>query len=121
LETTLAARADGFFSIIRINSDWCQLACLEVLWAKKMTNGEIAMLSTTKIALAAALIFGTAAAALASDSGEDKGGFVVPGSTAGVNPVYHPDIFGAAGKTDKAGKAYNYVMPAQPKKPAPTK
>ena len=40
----------------------------------------------------------------------------MPGSMVGVNPVYHPDIFGAAVDADKAGKAYDYVVPTQPKK-----
>jgi len=79
------------------------------------------MLTKTRIILAAALIFGTATAALANDSGEDRGGFVVPGSMVGVNPVYHPDIFGTAGNAGQAGKAYNYVVPTQPTKLAPTK
>jgi hypothetical protein len=79
------------------------------------------MLNKTKITLVAALILGTATAALANDSGEDRGGFVVPGSTVGVNPAYHPDIFGAAVNIDKAGKAYNYVVPTQPAKHAPVK
>ena len=79
------------------------------------------MSSKTRITLVAALILGTATAALANDSGEDRGGFVVPGSMVGVNPVYHPDIFGPAVNTDKAGKAYNYVVPTQPTKQAPAK
>src|SRR5580704_15032007 len=44
------------------------------------------MLNKTKIALAAALVLGTASTALA-------GGYVLPGSTAGVNPAYHPRWF----------------------------
>ena len=76
------------------------------------------MLTKTKITLVAALILGTATGALANDSGEEKGGYVVPGSMAGVNPAYHPDIFGTVGN---AGKAYNYVVPTQPAKHAPTK
>jgi hypothetical protein len=65
------------------------------------------MLTKTKIAFAAALIIGTASAALANDSGENnQGGFVMSGSMAGVNPVYHPEFFGSAGNVDKAGKAY---------------
>jgi len=79
------------------------------------------MLTKTRIILAAALILGTATAALANDSGEDRGGFVVPGSMVGVNPIYHPVIFGTAGNAGQAGKAYNYVVPTQPTKPAPTK
>jgi hypothetical protein len=53
------------------------------------------MLTKIKIALATALIIGTASAALANDSGENNmGGSVMPGSLDGVNPVYHPGIFG---------------------------
>jgi hypothetical protein len=49
---------------------------------------------------------GTASAALANDSGENnQGGFVMPGRTDGVNPVYHLDIFGNA----DAAKAYGFV------------
>jgi hypothetical protein len=44
------------------------------------------MLNKTKIALAAALVIGTASSALAS-------GYVLPGSTDGVNPAYHPRWF----------------------------
>jgi hypothetical protein len=52
----------------------------------------------TKMALAAALMLGTAATALAgTDRDEDdRGGFVIPCSLDGVNPVFHPDIFGNA-------------------------
>ena len=69
------------------------------------------MLTKTKIALAAALIVGTASAALANDSGEnDMGGFVVPGSMAGVNPALHPRWFpGYAAQRSNAGDAYGYV------------
>jgi hypothetical protein len=53
------------------------------------------MSTKTNIALAAALILGTASAALAgSDNTEDRGGFVIPCSLDGVNPVYHHRIFG---------------------------
>jgi hypothetical protein len=49
------------------------------------------MLTNTKLALAAALILGTASAALAtSEHAEDRGG-----SSAGTYPVYH------SGKADK--------------------
>jgi hypothetical protein len=68
-------------------------------------HGDTTMLNKSKIALAAALILGTASAALANDSGEDRGGFVLPGSMDGVNPVYHPGIFGNA----DAAKAYGFV------------
>jgi hypothetical protein len=50
------------------------------------------MLNKTKIALAAALILGTASAVQAADSGENnQGGAVVPGSSVGVNPADHRD------------------------------
>jgi hypothetical protein len=52
------------------------------------------MFTNTKIALAAALILVSGAAALAGDQGEERGGYVLPDSMDGVNPVYHPDIFG---------------------------
>jgi hypothetical protein len=65
------------------------------------------MLTKTTTAFAAALILGTASAALAGDSGENnQGGYVLPGSTDGVNPAYHPGIFGNAG----AAKAYGFVV-----------
>jgi hypothetical protein len=53
------------------------------------------MLTRMKIAFAAAIVLCAASAALAgSDRDTDEGGFVLPGSLVGVNPVYHPDIFG---------------------------
>jgi hypothetical protein len=64
------------------------------------------MLTKTKIALATALILGTASAALAGDSSsEPGGGYVVPGSMGGVNPAYHPGIFG----NSNTAKAYGFV------------
>ena len=71
------------------------------------------MLTKTKVVLAAALMLGAASAALANDQTDERGGFVVPGSTVGVNPVYHPDIFGNAGNATEGAKAYGYV--ASPK------
>jgi hypothetical protein len=53
----------------------------------------------TKIAFAAALILGTASTALAVEADrdeDDQGGFVIPCSLDGVNPVYHHGIFGNA-------------------------
>ncbi|HWF96181.1 MAG TPA: hypothetical protein VG291_14595 [Xanthobacteraceae bacterium] len=78
------------------------------------------MLTKTKLVLAAALIVGTASAALANDSGENNmGGSVMPGSMDGVNPVDHPGWFpGYAAQHSTAGNggaAYGYV--ATPKKP----
>jgi hypothetical protein len=53
------------------------------------------MFTKTKIVLATALVLSSGIAALAaSDVSEERGGFVIPGSMDGVNPVYHPDIFG---------------------------
>jgi hypothetical protein len=64
------------------------------------------MSTKIKLALAAALILGTASAALAGDSSsEDLGGFVMPGSMDGVNPAYHPGIFRNAATT----KSYGFV------------
>jgi hypothetical protein len=60
------------------------------------------MFTRTKIALATALILGTASAALANDN-DETGGFVMPGSMDGVNPAYHPDIFGNGGATRSFG------------------
>ena len=54
------------------------------------------MLTKTKIALAAALMLGAGSVALAGDQTDERGGFVIPGSMDGVNPVYHPEIFGNA-------------------------
>ena len=70
------------------------------------------MLTKTKLALAAALIIGSASlgavSALAADnnSGGYSGGFVVPGNSA-VNPAYHPRWSG----TQKGGEAFGYVAP----------
>lgn len=52
------------------------------------------MFTKTKIALATALVLSSGATALANDQTEERGGFAIPGSMDGVNPVYHPDIFG---------------------------
>jgi hypothetical protein len=50
------------------------------------------MSNKTTIALAVALMLGTASTVMAGDSGEnDKGGSVMPGSSVGVNPVDHPN------------------------------
>jgi hypothetical protein len=49
------------------------------------------MLTKMKLALAAALVLGTASTALA-------GGYVLPGSMDGVNPAYHPRWFPQYGR-----------------------
>jgi hypothetical protein len=68
------------------------------------------MFTKTKIAASVAIvlgILGTASAALAGqDDRNDRGGFVVPGSMDGVNPVLHPRHFRSASKaSSNAGKA----------------
>jgi hypothetical protein len=53
------------------------------------------MLTKMKLALAAVLVLGTASTALA-------GGYVLPGSMDGVNPVYHPRWFPQYGSVMRA-------------------
>jgi hypothetical protein len=77
---------------------------------------------TTSIAISAAIVLGivgATTAALSNDSGENNmGGYVVPGSMAGVNPVYHPRWFGRAASAGPAGDAYGYaVAPIQTHRP----
>lgn len=63
------------------------------------------MLSMTKMVLAAALVLGSGFAALANDRDGEEGGFVMPGSTDGVNPAFHRDWFpDHAAQTRKVGK-----------------
>jgi hypothetical protein len=58
------------------------------------------MFTKSKISVCVAIALGilsTASAALAggdNDDGAHEGGFVIRCSLDGVNPVYHPDIFG---------------------------
>ncbi len=56
------------------------------------------MINKSKIALFAAIALGVIGAASATLAGSDKeeptGGYVIPGSTVGVNPVHHPEYFG---------------------------
>jgi hypothetical protein len=61
------------------------------------------MLTKTKLVLAAALILGTASGAMASR------GAVMPGSLDGVNPAYHPGIFGNAA----TAASYGFVKTPQ--------
>jgi hypothetical protein len=54
------------------------------------------MLTKTKLALAAILVLGAGSLAQAgeeNDGGNETGGYVLPGSMDGVNPVYHPRWF----------------------------
>ena len=70
------------------------------------------MFTNTKIALAAALIFGSASAALAADSGENHWDNYrsVSGTVARVNP-------GWLGTSANAGSAYGYAAPIQKNRP----
>jgi len=58
------------------------------------------MLKHGKTAMIVAItlgVLGSASAALAGakddDGGAGAGGYIVPGSSVGVNPVYHPELF----------------------------
>lgn len=62
------------------------------------------MFTKAKIALAAALVLGSGVAALANDRDGEEGGFVIPGSMDGVNPVYHHDLFGAGNTNGRPPK-----------------
>ena len=57
------------------------------------------------IALTAALILGAASAALAKGRGS-PGGNVMPCSLDGVNPVFHPQIFG----TVAAARTFGFIQ-----------
>ena len=74
------------------------------------------MFTNTKIALSVAMVLGAASAALAgSENTEDRGGYVISGSTDGVNPVYHPRWFpGYAAHHGNAGDAYAAWPRTQP-------
>jgi hypothetical protein len=66
----------------------------------------------TSIAISAIIalgIVGAATMAQAGDQNEERGGYVVPGSMVGVNPVYHPNWFGRAGNARAADEAYGYA------------
>jgi hypothetical protein len=68
-------------------------------------NGKKAFVA---LAVTAALGILGAAPATASDHDRDRGrerGYVLPCSLAGVNPVYHPEIFGNAA----TAYAYGFV------------
>jgi len=61
------------------------------------------MLTKIKLALAAALVLGTASTALA-------GGYVLPGSMDGVNPAYHPRWFPEYGRVMRAYDRANQAI-----------
>jgi hypothetical protein len=70
------------------------------------------MLTKTKLALAAVLVLSAGSLAQAgndNDGGNETGGYVLPGSMDGVNPVYHPRWFPQYGRVmrsyDRANKA----------------
>ena len=66
------------------------------------------------IAISAAIALGNvgaASVAQAGNQGEDRGGFVMPGSMDGVNPAYHPEWFGKSANTAPAGNAFGYAAP----------
>jgi hypothetical protein len=71
-------------------------------------TGDTHMLTKTKIELATALVIGTASGALAGQSVDRTapGGHVMPGSMNGVNPVYHPGIFG----NPTVAQSYGFVQ-----------
>jgi hypothetical protein len=58
------------------------------------------------LAIGSALGFLGAAPAVASEHTRNRGGHVMPCSLEGVNPVYHPDIFGNAAV---AAREYGFV------------
>jgi hypothetical protein len=69
----------------------------------------------TLVALYAAValgIVGAASVAQANEPRDEYGGYVVPGSMAGVNPVYHPEWFGRARAVGTAGSAYGFAPAA---------
>jgi hypothetical protein len=59
------------------------------------------MLTKTKLAFAAVLVLSAGSLAQAgndNDGGNETGGYVLPGSMDGVNPVYHPRWFPQYGR-----------------------
>src|SRR5882757_9886061 len=77
----------------------------------RLITGDTTMFTKTKIALSVAMVLGAASAALAgSENTEDRGGYVISGSTDGVNPVYHPRWFpGYAAHHENVGDVYGYA------------
>jgi hypothetical protein len=55
-------------------------------------------------------IMGAASVAQASDSRDSEGGgYLVPGSMVGVNPAYHPELFGRVSTVDTGRNAYGFA------------
>jgi hypothetical protein len=64
-------------------------------------------LSTFLLAAALGAVAMTSAVASdRNDSRGERGGYVLPGNLGGVNPVYHPEIFG----NPAAAAAYGFVQ-----------
>jgi hypothetical protein len=77
-----------------------------------MSSGKKLIALSTAIALG---LLGAATVAQASnenDGGNNTGGYVLPGSTAGVNPAYHPRWFGRVRHTYRGGDAFGYAEPS---------
>jgi hypothetical protein len=73
-----------------------------------MTSGKTLIALSTAIALG---LLGAASVAQASnenDGGNETGGYVLPGSMVGVNPVYHPEWFGKV-RNSRAGDFFGYA------------
>jgi hypothetical protein len=70
------------------------------------------MFSKAKMIVTAALILGSGTVALANDREGEESGFVLSGSTDGVNPAYHPDSFpGHAAQQGKARVVIDHAAP----------
>jgi hypothetical protein len=74
-------------------------------------TGATTVFNKSKLALPVAVILGAigpASVALAGggDNDEQRGGFVMPCSLDGVNPVYHPHIFG----NPAVARSYGFVQ-----------
>jgi hypothetical protein len=72
-----------------------------------MTSGKTLIALSTAIVLG---LLGAASVAQASnenDGGNNTGGYVLPGNTDGVNPVYHPRWFGR--NTYRGGDSFGYA------------
>jgi hypothetical protein len=70
-----------------------------------MSNKRAFIALSTAIAIGT-LSAGTAArAASENDGGNETGGYVLPGSFDGVNPVYHSDVF----RNNSAAMAYGFA------------
>jgi hypothetical protein len=68
-----------------------------------MTGNKALVVAAITTALG---ILGTVPAAASDHSTRGRDGGVVPRSLAGVNPIYHPEIFGNAA----AARAYGFVQ-----------